>query len=644
MSSLPLRAALLASLSATALAATAPHAPDDGFDGLVDAAGANETAPTLDALLETADAALVGCRCDTAEAKQQCLLRRKEAQGQLKAWKGLTIRGVHAFHGPEVGLPEDDGGALPVRLPSLPGRRELTIPEGCRFDQIACDDEDEEVTVASMVDLLWSDRVVATTKPNDRVGGPVMLDEGRLILERPRADWMLPRRTPSESEFLFQHATDIGGEVLLRFEGFRETSEPVERAGRKQGFIRALQDRLRQFAGRPAALQEATRIANKRIRCAQTIRTSSRVGVLDVKPIAVRLWMEGTGGAVEGIIHSQPPTLLPAALLRTTQAKRSRYLASARACSDGSGADCRMAGLLARSGPEGPTLMARACELGDAPACALKAGARELRAGGILFDSASGLSWREDFAPPLSRKNAESWCAQLDLEGRGWRLPTRSEINNAVFVRHDTRPGLRTEYNSLDGIWTSSEDFGSAVSCSPETGACGHADPDGDVKSRCVREGAPTFAEFKTSSETLDLGPAFSAAERDFAMYRSLAPGSSRAIARFADQARAARDKLVAAYEALAQTAEPRLKLSAQLRLALVDLELARKYRSANAAVSTKEEFPDPSGLTQSASQLESSGRVALLRAVMGARKAGLKSNVTDDAEAVLAASKSTGE
>jgi len=79
--------------------------------------------------------------------------------------------------------------------------------------------------------------------------------------------------------------------------------------------------------------------------------------------------------------------------------------------------------------------------------------------GRIVLQPATGLEWQKPAAtgPAMDWSDARDACAALELDGGGWRLPTRIEAVTLVdYTRYDpatTFPGLPS-----DGFWVSTRD------------------------------------------------------------------------------------------------------------------------------------------------------------------------------------------
>lgn len=52
----------------------------------------------------------------------------------------------------------------------------------------------------------------------------------------------------------------------------------------------------------------------------------------------------------------------------------------------------------------------------------------EKYANGVVFDSNTGLEWLAGPGKNMSWKEAQEWTENLEIDGRGWRMPTRQEL------------------------------------------------------------------------------------------------------------------------------------------------------------------------------------------------------------------------
>jgi len=82
--------------------------------------------------------------------------------------------------------------------------------------------------------------------------------------------------------------------------------------------------------------------------------------------------------------------------------------------------------------------------------------------GAAVFDTTTGLSWQRAPAPKrASWDGAKAYCASLSLDGEGWRLPKKSELQTLVgsrgapWIDSAAFPGCPSAK-----FWTTSEDRG----------------------------------------------------------------------------------------------------------------------------------------------------------------------------------------
>jgi hypothetical protein len=67
----------------------------------------------------------------------------------------------------------------------------------------------------------------------------------------------------------------------------------------------------------------------------------------------------------------------------------------------------------------------------------------------VAKDAATGLEWTVRTAPERLRwEDGKAYCASLDLDGAGWRLPSRDELLTIMKVRDDPFDG------GVEWYWT----------------------------------------------------------------------------------------------------------------------------------------------------------------------------------------------
>ena len=83
---------------------------------------------------------------------------------------------------------------------------------------------------------------------------------------------------------------------------------------------------------------------------------------------------------------------------------------------------------------------------------------------GIVTDNATGLEWQDYYvAGTIYRadwKAAITYCTQLELEGSGWRLPSRKDLKTIVDYSH-AQPAIDTMFfhNTASGTYWSSTSY-----------------------------------------------------------------------------------------------------------------------------------------------------------------------------------------
>lgn len=116
-----------------------------------------------------------------------------------------------------------------------------------------------------------------------------------------------------------------------------------------------------------------------------------------------------------------------------------------------------------------------------------------IAANGIVEDMATQLHWQQQSTPePTTWTGAKTQCAELDLEGDGWRLPTIKELHTLI---DETRDQPATDSAMFPGptigyYWTSSQPrgFGNlAWTAGFDHGLDVFRSVDGDAFVRCVR-------------------------------------------------------------------------------------------------------------------------------------------------------------
>lgn len=77
---------------------------------------------------------------------------------------------------------------------------------------------------------------------------------------------------------------------------------------------------------------------------------------------------------------------------------------------------------------------------------------------GAVIDHRTNLSWQPDTAGPYTLTDAETYCGNLNLDGRGWRLPTIKELLTIVDLSTPNVPRIdHTAFAStqVGTYWTS---------------------------------------------------------------------------------------------------------------------------------------------------------------------------------------------
>lgn len=106
---------------------------------------------------------------------------------------------------------------------------------------------------------------------------------------------------------------------------------------------------------------------------------------------------------------------------------------------------------------------------------------------GTWFDPSSGLTWQN---PPYSGTkvwdDAKSYCASLSLAGRGWRLPTISELRSLIRGCAATQTGGSCRVMDSCLSWSTCRDA-SCVGCTSNQGPAGGCYGPGELSGTCGR-------------------------------------------------------------------------------------------------------------------------------------------------------------
>ncbi len=84
---------------------------------------------------------------------------------------------------------------------------------------------------------------------------------------------------------------------------------------------------------------------------------------------------------------------------------------------------------------------------------------------GVVTDSATNLQWQDDYSDYDGNVRATTWptavdyCANLTLEGSGWRLPSHKELLTIVDRTRSSYPKIDPVFQTTRGIYWSSDSY-----------------------------------------------------------------------------------------------------------------------------------------------------------------------------------------
>ena len=81
-------------------------------------------------------------------------------------------------------------------------------------------------------------------------------------------------------------------------------------------------------------------------------------------------------------------------------------------------------------------------------------------ANGVVFDSNTGLEWLAGPGKNMSWKEAQEWTENLEIDGRGWRMPTRQELETLYQEGKGKRNLTRLLETPSWWVWSAEPDDG----------------------------------------------------------------------------------------------------------------------------------------------------------------------------------------
>jgi uncharacterized protein (TIGR02145 family) len=81
-------------------------------------------------------------------------------------------------------------------------------------------------------------------------------------------------------------------------------------------------------------------------------------------------------------------------------------------------------------------------------------------ANGVVYDSKTGLEWIAGPGRSLSWDEAKEWAKDLEMDGSGWRIPTRKELETLYQEGKGKRNMTRLLETAAWWVWSAEHDDG----------------------------------------------------------------------------------------------------------------------------------------------------------------------------------------